>query len=553
MTFYAETFRKMCLSAANMLDNKQVEINNLNVFPVPDGDTGINMCLTMRSIDNVAASDTLSDCAHRIADRFLRSARGNSGAILSLFFRGMSKSFDGMETADAKAMAAALTRGTQEAYRAVGTPTEGTILTVMRETSEAAEAEYANFDEPVAFFERLVECAEASLDRTPDILPVLKEAGVVDAGGRGFVEALKGMLASLKGEDIICENRNTVTEGGSADFSQMDTNSITFAYCTECIVAKSDKYRGEGKAEAFKKTITPIGDSMVFVDDNEIIKVHIHTNDPGKVLSTAVKYGELETVKIENMKRQHSNLAGAAQAPAQPAETKSSPKQPAPLVADYGFVAVCLGNGIQQAFRDLGVTQIVSGGQTMNPSTDDILKAARATQAKKVFVFPNNKNILMVANQAAEIMQERSKRRSIIVIPTTSVPQAMSAMLVFDETASAEANKEAMCEAIKHVRTLSITRAVRNVQIGALNIHRNEFLGLKEGKIVKAGKVRDDIVISMLGKKRDFAFLTLIYGANVTEAEANILADRIHKMAPKVDISMIAGGQPLYDYVIALE
>ena len=541
-----------------MLDNKQEEINNLNVFPVPDGDTGVNMCLTMRSIDNVPTTDTLSDCAHRVADRFLRSARGNSGAILSLFFRGMSKALDGLETADAKTMAGALTRGTQEAYRAVGKPTEGTILTVMRETAEAAEAEYANFDDPAAFFERLVECAEASLNRTPELLPVLKEAGVVDAGGRGFLEVLKGMLASLQGNDVVCQNAKASASTGSADFSQMDTDSITFAYCTECIVAKSEKYLGEGKAEAFKKTITPLGDSMVFVDDTEIIKVHIHTNDPGKVLSTAVKYGELETIKIENMKRQHSALSGSTQpkeaakeAPKAAAKTETKPK--GKITEPFGFVAVCLGNGIKQTFKDLGVTQIVSGGQTMNPSTDDILNAARATCAKTVYVFPNNKNILMVANQASEILQERHSRQSIIVIPTTSVPQGMSAMLVFDESASSNTNKEAMCEAIKHVRTLSITRAVRNVQIGALNIHRNEFLGLKEGKIVKAGKNRDDIVMSMLGKKRDYAFLTLFYGANVTETEANMLVDRIHRMAPKVEISLIPGGQPLYDYVIGVE
>ena len=551
MVFQAETFRKMCLSASNMLENKQTEINNLNVFPVPDGDTGINMSLTMRSVNDVAVSNgTLSDVSRQIADRFLRSARGNSGAILSLFFRGMAKSFDGQETADAEAMANALTRGTEEAYRAVGKPTEGTILTVMRETAEAARAEYTQFDDPAAFFERLVETAELSLSKTPELLPVLKQAGVVDAGGRGFVEVLKGMLASLQGQDIVSEHAEDASAmSGSADFSQMETEDINFAYCTECIVGKSEEFRGEGKAEAFKQTIAPWGDSMVFIDDEDIIKLHIHTNDPGKVLSEALLYGALETVKIENMKRQHSALAGAAQEAAEAGEVEPEVE----ITSDYGFVAVCLGNGIRQTFVDVGVTQIVSGGQTMNPSTDDILNAVRATGAAQVFVLPNNKNILMVANQAAEILKERGSRQSIIVIPTTSVPQGLSAMLMFDEGMSAEENKDAMCDAIKQVRTLSVTRAVRNVQIGALHIRRDQFLGLQEGKIVKSGEVRDDIVVSMLEKDPDISFLTLFYGANVTEEEANALLERIQPMLPNTEISLIAGGQPLYDYVISAE
>ena len=550
MVFQAETFRRMCLSASNMLENKQTEINNLNVFPVPDGDTGINMCLTMRSAHDVpVATGALSDVARQLADRFLRSARGNSGAILSLFFRGVAKSLDGLQEADGKAMANALTRGTEEAYRAVGQPTEGTILTVMRETAEAAQAGCGKYDDPADFFAYLVEAAEASLAKTPDLLPVLKQAGVVDAGGRGFVEVLKGMLASLQGQDIVSENTTASATPGSADFSRMETEDINFAYCTECIVGKSEEFRGEGKAEAFKQTIAPWGDSMVFVDDEEIIKLHIHTNDPGKVLSEALLYGALETVKIENMKRQHSALAGAAQEAVEAGDMEPEVE----ITAPYGFVAVCLGNGIRQTFMDVGVTQIVSGGQTMNPSTDDILGAVRATGAEQVFVLPNNKNILMVANQAAEILVERGSRQSIIVIPTKSVPQGLSAMLVFDESMSAEENRDAMCDAIKQVRTLSVTRAVRNVQIGALHIRRDQFLGLQEGKIVKSGEVRDDIILSMLEKNRDVSFLTLFYGMNVSEEEANALVEHIRPMLPDAEIALIPGGQPLYDYVISAE
>ena len=300
-----EQFQKMVASAANSLDTEKTEINNLNVFPVPDGDTGINMSLTMKPAREIQVEPgTLAEAASRVANRLLRAARGNSGAILSLFFRGMSKSFEGLETADSEDIAKAIRSGTNEAYRAVSKPAEGTILTVMRGTAEIAEAESEQFKgNPEAFFERLLEGAEEVLEQTPEMLPVLKQANVVDAGGQGFVTMLKGMLASLKGNDVAAvEGSDDETQEG-ADFGEFDTDSITFAYCTECIVGKSDAFRGEGTAEAFKEFISPLGDSMVFVDDEEIIKVHIHTNDPGMVLSEAVKYGALEMVKIENMKK----------------------------------------------------------------------------------------------------------------------------------------------------------------------------------------------------------------------------------------------------------
>ena len=549
MIINGEIFRKMCVSAANSLANNQEDINNLNVFPVPDGDTGINMSLTMRSIKDIKVEPgTLAESASRVAEKVLRSARGNSGAILSLFFRGMAKSFRDLEEADADQIAEAFSSGTKEAYRAVMKPTEGTILTVMRETSEMAMSEKENYrGNPVEFFEKIVASAEATLARTPEMLPVLKEANVVDAGGCGFVTMLHGMLASLKGNDVECEVDDAQgASSGSADFASFDTESITFAYCTECIVGKNKDFLGEGNADAFRTTISPWGDSMVFIDDEEIIKLHIHTNDPGRVLSEAIKYGALETVKIENIKLQHSQLSdGADEEGALPQNRKVK------ITEKYGFVAVCLGEGITSTFRDLGVTQIVSGGQTMNPSTEDILNAIINTGAENVFVFPNNKNIIMVANQAMEMLEGNGQ--NVVVMPTRSVPQGISAMLNFDPDASPEKLEVAMAEAISNVHTISLTQAVREVKLGGKLIRKDEFLGLLEGKIEKSGKKRDDIIISILSKFEDAEFVTAFYGSAVNEADAQKLLTKMQELLPDAEINMINGGQPLYDFVISVE
>ena len=485
-----EQFQKMVASAANSLDTEKTEINNLNVFPVPDGDTGINMSLTMKPAREIQVEPgTLAEAASRVANRLLRAARGNSGAILSLFFRGMSKSFEGLETADSEDIAKAIRSGTNEAYRAVSKPAEGTILTVMRGTAEIAEAESEQFKgNPEAFFERLLEGAEEVLEQTPEMLPVLKQANVVDAGGQGFVTILKGMLASLKGHDVAAvegSDDESAERDEGADFGEFDTDSITFAYCTECIVGKSDEFRGEGTAEAFKEFISPLGDSMVFVDDEEIIKVHIHTNDPGMVLSEAVKYGALEMVKIENMKKQHSALTSAGEKAAKgeiDAPVDYTPDK------DFGFVAVCLGEGTAKIFRELGVHEIVTGGQTMNPSTDNLLDAIRKTRGREVFVLPNNKNIIMVANQAAAIIEAEVAEglipeQRVIVLETRSVPEGMSAMLAFDPDSPADDNAAAMTETFGMVHTLSVTRAVKDAAIDGISIKAGEYMGLCDRKI----------------------------------------------------------------------
>lgn len=552
-----EKFQKMVASAANSLDSEKTEINNLNVFPVPDGDTGINMSLTMKPAREIQVEPgTLAECAGRVANRLLRAARGNSGAILSLFFRGMAKSFEGLDKADTADIAKAIRSGTNEAYRAVSKPAEGTILTVMRGTADTAEAESEHYrDDPEAFFERLVASAEEVLEQTPEMLPVLKQANVVDAGGRGFVTMLRGMLASLKGHDVAAVEGDDEGTGDAADFGEFDTESITFAYCTECIVGKSHEFRGEGTAEAFKETISPWGDSMVFVDDEEIIKLHIHTNDPGRVLSEAIKYGALETVKIENMKRQHSALTAAGEKAAEAKQEK-----PLDLTPDkpFGFVAVCLGDGTANIFRELGVQEIVTGGQTMNPSTDDLLGAIRRTRGEEVFVLPNNKNIIMVAKQAADIIaaeqaEGSSPAQRVIVLETRSVPEGMSAMLAFDETASADANAAAMTEAFGCVHTLSVTRAVKDAAIDGLSIKAGEYMGLCDRKIGYTGTDYEIIILEMLRNFPEAAFVTVLYGSDVTEENAGIIFEKMKAALPEAECNLLYGGQPLYDFVISVE
>ena len=551
-----EKFQKMVASAANSLDTEKTEINNLNVFPVPDGDTGINMSLTMKPAREIQVEPgTLAETAGRVANRLLRAARGNSGAILSLFFRGMAKSFEGLDKADSDDIAKAIRSGTNEAYRAVSKPAEGTILTVMRGTAEIAEAESEQFrGNPEAFFERLLEGAEEVLEQTPEMLPVLKQANVVDAGGQGFVTMLKGMLASLKGHDVVAvEGSDEEETREGADFSDFDTESITFAYCTECIVGKYDELRGEGTAEAFKETISPWGDSMVFVDDEEIIKLHIHTNDPGRVLSEAIKYGNLETVKIENMKKQHSALTAAGEKAAEEAKPVDyTPDK------DYGFVAVCLGDGTASIFRELGVHEIVTGGQTMNPSTDDLLDAIRKTRGREVFVLPNNKNIIMVAKQAAaiidaEVAEGIAPAQRVIVLETRSVPEGMSAMLAFDETSSADDNAAAMTETFGCVHTLSVTRAIKDATIDGLSIKAGEYMGLCDRKIGYTGTDYEIIVLEMLRNFPDASFVTVLYGADITEENAAIIFEKLKAVVPDAECNLLYGGQPLYDFVISVE
>lgn len=556
MVINGHIFYKMVLSGANALENKKIAINNMNVFPVPDGDTGINMFLTLSSVRGMKDGEvSLSAVSHHLADAALRSARGNSGAILSLFFRGLGKAFDGMNEADAVAVANAFDVGMKEAYKAVMTPTEGTILTVMRRCAEqAVEAARERFrDDLVGLFAYLVTVAETELARTPELLPILKESHVVDAGAYGFTVILEGMLASLNGEDVMAnpQQESGPAEPAEADFTRFNTEDVLYVYCTECIVEKDEAHRGEGSASGFYAYIRELGDSAVFIDDDTIIKLHVHTNDPGLVLQKALTYGSLATVKVENMKLQHSAKVLEAAAPATP-EAAPLPAQPAVVSPekDFGFVAVCMGDGLREVFTELGVDEIIYGGQTMNPSTQDLLDAVLRTPARTVFVLPNNKNIHLVAEQAASLCTDRCVK----VLPTRNVPQGIAALLSFDESANGEENEAVMQEAMARVTCLSTTHAVRDSQVEGVAIRCGQAIGLVNEKIRFVADNEADCVAKLVEEQNNATMATVFYGDGVSDAEAEQVADLLSRhLSADAEISLIRGGQPIYNYIISLE
>ncbi len=554
MKIVGSIYRDMVVSAACCLDNNKEVVNNLNVFPVPDGDTGINMSLTMNGVrgDFTSFEGPLGECAQKAANLMLRGARGNSGVILSLFFRGIAKAWKEVENADCDEVIAGFKRGVAEAYKAVMNPTEGTILTVMRVMTETAEEAYQkglirDVSELLPF---MYKAADETLQKTPEMLPVLKQAGVVDSGGAGFLCVMEGMVKALEGNPVVAVE-STTSVSSSADFSNFSTEDIKFAYCTECIVTKSEKYAGEDTAEALHQFIMNLGDSVVFVDDAEIIKLHVHTNKPGKVLTEALRYGSLYTVKIENMKHQHSNLS--KENPEEEPETVETAEEaalePVAIEKKYGFVTVCMGDGIRDLFTDLSADSIVSGGQTMNPSTDDIVTAVEQTPAEIVFVLPNNKNIYMVSEQASRIVDSRK----VVVIETVSVPEGIAAMLAFDESASEEENIAAMKEAVANVTTLSSTYAVRDTEIGETAIKAGETLGLYNGKIVCTSDDRVACLENLFEKVDGASIITVLYGEGANEDEANRVAEIMAEKFPGVELMVLNGGQPVYSYIISIE
>ncbi len=550
MKLTGSLYRGMALSGAALLNNNMEEINNLNVFPVPDGDTGINMSLTMSTVGQAADNAPIGETAEKVAGLMLRSARGNSGAILSLFFRGFGKALKDVDEAGAYEIVESLKRGTKEAYRAVMKPTEGTILTVMRLAGEEAEKAYlANNDIEVReLFDVIMKGAEDALAQTPEMLPVLKQTGVVDAGGAGFVCVLKGMIAALDGKPYVAEEKAGQSEmKSSADFSEFDSADITFGYCTECIVDKNEKYLGEDTSGELYEFIKIIGDSAVFVDDEQIIKLHIHTNDPGAVLTKAIEFGSLATVKIENMRNQHTELVGEKPADAAP---KKEEKTFAPIDKKYGFVSVCMGEGISDMFRDVGVDNIITGGQTMNPSTQDIIDAIMKTPAEIIFILPNNKNICMVANQASQIVTERK----VIVIPTETVPQGMSAMIAFNPDGEVEDIVAEMKEAMAMVTSMSVTYAVRDTQIDRFSITKGQFLGLVEGKIACVTNDSFSCAKQLIRGMTGAVYITVFYGEGVSPEKAEEYGQLIsERVGGGVEVAVLYGGQPLYDYVISVE
>lgn len=557
MEINGQTLRNMLISATNSLDNNKVDVNNMNVFPVPDGDTGINMTLTMSTVRALNNFDgTVSDCAEKVADMVLRSARGNSGAILSLFFRGMAKELKGLETATPADVARAMKRGTAEAYKAVMQPTEGTILTVMRVCSEKAEeaAKDKYKDDIVGLFTYIKETGEETLARTPELLPVLREAQVVDAGGFGFMLLITGMLAALKQQPIEA-NEETVTETQGATFSDFDASAITFTYCTECIVAKKKKYRGEGTAAEFNDFACSMGDSVVFVDAEDIIKVHVHTNHPGQIIEKALEYGEIESMKVENMKLQHSTMASMEKGGAAPAKPVLTPAEEtvvevAPAEKEFGIVSICMGEGIRDTFIDLGVDKIVFGGQTMNPSTQDIINAVKRTPAKHVFVLPNNKNIYLVAVQAAKLVEEKN----VVVLPTKSVPQGIAAMIAYNPDGDLETNTNEMNEAIGNVRTAQVTYAVRDTSIEGVQIKDGQLIAIVDGKIICSADDANECIKAIGEAFAEASYLTVFYGENIKDSDAEVAVELLRgKINNDAEIDLVCGGQPVYDYIIAAE
>ena len=533
--------RRMIISAAAAIEINKQGLNDLNVFPVPDGDTGTNMSMTI----NAAAADLrkaedpdLGQAAKIAASAMLRGARGNSGVILSLLFRGISKKLKGEVSCDGVLWAAALQEGVDAAYKAVMKPAEGTILTVAR-LAAAKAAEAAKENNHIEFVhEAAIAEAKVALANTVNQNPVLKKAGVVDAGGKGWLVALEAMLSSMQGEDVIVPEGVAGAEvKEAANFDDFDTDDITFSYCTEFIINREN----DKDPEVFRAFLSELGDSLVLVDDDEIIKVHVHTNDPGKALSEAINYGSFVTVKIENMRLQHTEKVMTE---AEKAPKIAEPEKP------LGVVSVCAGDGLADVFMNLGVDQIISGGQTMNPSTQDILEAVNKVPAETVFVLPNNKNIIMAAEQVDALTP-----KNVIVIPSKTVPQGVTAMLGFNPEGSIEENTEALTEALGTVDTMQITYAARNSDFDGYDIHEGDYLALYGSQLFGTSQDIKVLLKSLAEKVRDDGkeYITIYYGADVKEKHAQKAADLFADICPNADVNLLSGGQPVYYYLISAE
>lgn len=531
--------RDMFVSGANNLQNHKELVDKLNVFPVPDGDTGTNMSLTisyaMKELAKVE-NDSITEIGKSLSKGSLMGARGNSGVILSQIIRGFSKSIEGKEQISTEDLAKAFKNGSDTAYKAVIKPIEGTILTVVRESGEFAIKAAKKEKDLLKFLEMVIDEANKSLERTPELLKNLKEAGVVDSGGKGLVLIYEGMYEALKGNPIKAKDLNdsNVSEVKQAGTS-INTEDIKFCYCTEFILESNSISDTE-----IRDIMLKYGDSLAVVGDEGIIKVHVHTNDPGLVLQDALKHGQLVTIKIENMKLQHENtLVGDTDEIAQSVEEK-----------EYGFIATSMGEGLAKIFKDFGVDYIIEGGQTMNPSTEDFMKAIDSINAKNIFIFPNNSNIIMAANQAKELSD-----KNIIVIPTKNTPQGFTALVNFNADASVEENEQALMESLTMVKSGQVTFAVRDTVMNDVEVKEGNIIGIAESKLMDAGDSVDEITTSLVEKlvDEDSAIITLFYGEDVTEEDANNLRDELEEKFEDLDIELYYGGQPLYYYLISVE
>lgn len=537
--------RDAIISGANNIINNKESVDELNVFPVPDGDTGTNMSMTIRNavaeLNMLSDSATVETVAQTAASAMLRGARGNSGVILSLLFRGLSKGLAGKHEATVEDYCNALKLGAEAAYKSVMKPTEGTILTVARVATEKAnDAQCKDFAE---LFDVLTTAAKETLDQTPEMLPVLKKAGVVDAGGMGYYTILKGMASVICGGVMISAKEETATEKAVVtNAAGTFETDIEFTYCTDFIVVKSDVNKDATKLRAFLESI---GDCVVVVDDDSIIKVHVHTEHPGKALEEGILYGSLINLKIENMKEQHKGAAAKAEM------QKKQKLAPAEPVKDFGFVSVTSGAGLEDLFKDLGVDVIVRGGQTMNPSTEDILEAINATPARNIFVLPNNKNIIMAAEQAVKLTD-----RNVIVLQTRTIPQGITAMLAFDESSDFSTNGVNMTKALDNVGSGSITFAVRDSDFEGKQIKKGEILAMENGKLAFVEKDVTKALIKITKKliRSGSSYITIIYGSDVTDETAQAAFEALRaKISDDIEIVLVNGGQPVYYYLISVE
>lgn len=545
------------ISGANNIVRHKKEVDELNIFPVPDGDTGTNMSMTITAAAKLLAESeegiSVAEVSKMTSSAMLRGARGNSGVILSLLFKGIAEVLKESEEVDGVLFADALTLGVEYAYKAVMNPTEGTILTVARLAAEAARIAADVENDPIIVLGATCNAAEDALAQTPELLHVLKKAGVVDAGGKGLCIIFEGMLSLLRDGVMINidapvevkkENTDDFFKNAAAEFD----SEINFTYCTEFIVGKNDNATADSVAE-LRAYLEGIGDCVVVVEDDDIIKTHVHTENPGLALETALKYGQLLTVKVENMREQHRIAAEKHEQELKLLEESPEPAEPE---KEFGFVSVAAGEGLYELFKDLGVDRVVSGGQSMNPSTENLYNAIMAVPAKVVFVFPNNKNILMAARQACELITDRKT----VIIPTRTVPQGIAAMLAYDEQATVELNIEYMMEAAKKILTGQVTYAARDSEFGSTKLREGDIIALNNGKLVFKDKdpVKAAIKLTKEMVSKSTTFITIIYGEKVSEAQANLAYDAIQaKYGSSVDITLVNGGQPLYYFLISVE
>ena len=553
----AKVLKKLFLAGAANLEAKKEWINDLNVFPVPDGDTGTNMTLTIMSAAkevNGLDNPTMETLAKAISSGSLRGARGNSGVILSQLLRGFTKVIREHEEADAEIIARAFQKAVETAYKAVMKPKEGTILTVARGMADKIQELAAKEKNLEKLLGAVIAHGDAVLDKTPDMLPVLKQAGVVDSGGQGLMQVMKGAYDALLGKEInfeVVESQGRPAASSEVSAQGLEEADIKFGYCTEFIVMLEKPYDAAKEAE-FKAYLESIGDSIVLVSDDEIVKVHVHTNHPGLAFEKGLTFGSLTSMKVDNMREEHHERVIANASKVAAANAASEPQKEEPVEnKKYGFISVSAGEGLSEIFTSLGVDYVIEGGQTMNPSTEDMLNAIDKVHADNIFIFPNNSNIILAAQQAKSIVEDKN----IIVVPTKTVPQGISSMIVFSDAASPEENLEAMSEEIAHVKSASVTYAVRDTEIDDKVIKQGDIMGIGDKTILSVGAEIAEVTVDMISQLVDdeSELISLYYGAEVEEASANEIAEAVMAKYPDVDVEVNYGGQPVYYYILSVE